>query len=236
MMVEIPSSQNPFRTVKIEWRSEETEGPSSVETCLGDVLLATVDRLIKMTRLLKRMLAEGAIESEGLNCAVLAEDLGAQEIVVTRCMLAPSVVDQLTQDVIRFPYRLKRIGDMLANILSCLQKKATNNVQFSPTALAELDLLFTGLQEILENLASAFSGSGIPDFASLRAREKLLSESLVSFRLEHWERLWAGDCSPKASAMYLDILDSVKWANEYLKKISETLIDSQAQTSASSGA
>lgn len=235
-MVQIPSRKNPFRTVKIEWRSDETQGPSSVETCLGDVLLATVDRLIKITRLIKCMLAEETVESIGQNCAVLAEDLGAQEIVVTRCMLAPSVAGRLAQDIIRFPYRLKRIGDMLANIVSCLEKKAKNNVEFSPTARAELDLLFTGLQEILKDLAFAFSGSAPPDLASLISREKLLGESLVSFRLDHWERLWAGDCSPKASAMYLDILDSVKWANEYLKKISETLIDSDAQTSASSGA
>lgn len=233
-MDDMPFQQSPFRIVKIEWHSEKGEESSSLETCLGDVLRATVDKLIEMTRLLKCMVAEGTNVADGAPCAILAKDVAIQEVVVTKCLLSPLAAGQLSQDVIRFPYRLKRIADMLANVLSCLEKKIEDGIEFSPLAHAELELLFTGLLDILENLGTAFSGSGAVDMASLVSQEKRLGESLVCFRLAHWERLWAGDCSPKASSMYLGILDSVKWANEYLKKICETLMCSEAQASASS--
>ncbi len=153
------SFQNPFRTLKIKWQPEGADEASSLEMCLGDVLFATVDKLIEMTRLLKCMSTETTTHEEKCTCAALAEEVHQQEMVVAKCLLSSAVAAELTNDVIRFPYRLERIGDMLERILSCFEKKAKDGIQFSAEAQAELELLFTALLEIMEDLGKAFAAS-----------------------------------------------------------------------------
>jgi Na+/phosphate symporter len=224
-MEDAPSYRNPFRTVRIKWRPGGADETSSLDVCLGDVLLATVRKLTEMLRMLKCISAEETSTTEKDKCALLAKEVHHQEIVVAECLLSPTVANQLTNDITRLPYRLERIGDMLENILLCLEKKAKDGIQFSAEAHAELDLLFAALLDIMEDLGKAFATSEIETQKSLIAQEKNLLETLASYRQAHWERLWSGACLPQASSMYLDILDSIKWANEYLKKISMTLLE-----------
>jgi Na+/phosphate symporter len=54
---------------------------------------------------------------------------------------------------------------------------------------------------------------------------KTMGQMLQDFRLAHWDRLAAGFCSPRASSMYLDILDSSRSINEYIEKMCLTLIE-----------
>jgi Na+/phosphate symporter len=224
-MEDAPSFRNPFRTLKIQWRPEGVDTGSSLDACLGDVLLATVDKLTEMVRLLKCMLAEGTGDAEKNTCRILAIEVHKQEIVVTKCLLTSAIAGKLTNDIMRFPYRLERIGDMLENVFSCFERKAKEGIQFSFAAQEELELLFSALLVILEDLRKTFAEVDTERLKSLIDQEKDLRESLACYRQAHWERLWSGACLPQASSLYLDILDSIKWANEYLRKISMTLLE-----------
>jgi Na+/phosphate symporter len=224
-MEDAPSFPAQFRTLKIKWRPEAADESSSLETCLGDVLFATVDKLVEMVRLIKRMSAQETSEAEKNTCAILAKEVHQQEIVVTKCLLSSAVTGQLTNDVTRFPYRLERIGDMLENVLACFEKKARDGIQFSLEAQEELVLIFSALLDIMEGLGKTFVASDTNRLKSLIDQEKSLREALACYRQAHWERLWSGACSPQASSLFLDILDSVKWTNEYLRKISMTLLE-----------
>jgi Na+/phosphate symporter len=227
-MEDAPSFRNPFRSMKIKWRPEGLDEGSPLDACLGDVLSATARKLMEMVRMLKCMAAEGTSDAEKSTCAILAKEIHQQEIVVTKCLLSSAVTGRLTNDVTRFPYRLERIGDMLENILACFEKKVRDGIQFTAEAQEELVLLFSALLDIMEDLEKTFSASDVSRLKSVIAEERSLREALACYRQAHWERLWSGVCSPHASSLFLDILDSVKWTNEYLIKISTTLLEHDA--------
>jgi Na+/phosphate symporter len=215
----------PFLTTEIKWSGEAADEALSLEICLEDVLRATVGKLTEMTRLLKCISTEATTDAEKKTCALLAKEVHRQEIVVTKCLLSSTAAQGLTNDVIRFPYRLERIGDMLENILSGFEKKARDDIQFSSAARAELGVLFDSLLDIMDSLGKAFVAPRADRLNSLISQENNLRETLACYRQAHWERLWSGACLPQASSLYLDILDSIKWANEYLRKITITLLE-----------
>jgi len=52
-----------------------------------------------------------------------------------------------------------------------------------------------------------------------------LAQMTIDFALSHEDRLIEGLCSPKASSLYLDILDSIKNTNRNVRSMTESLIN-----------
>ena len=126
--------------------------------------------------------------------------------------------------MIRFPYRLERIGDMLETILHCCRVKVDHDLHFSSTADEEVRQLFLVLDVMLTNLRDVLP---CPDRGSLEAmlnEGKRLSQMLGDFTSAHWDRLEKGEIPPEASSIYREILDAVTWANDYLEKMWTSLL------------
>ena len=158
-------------------------------------------------------------------CEELAHDVHHQEKILTRNLIASSVKEGLFKALIRFPYRFERIGDMFESILNCCRVKAKNGIPFSDKAYGEMEQMFHLLLEMMNNLRDAIR---IPNKLILEAiikDGKKLSEMFEEFKLAHWLRLESGYCAVEASSIYRDILDSVKSINEYLVKMSRTLLE-----------
>ena len=138
--------------------------------------------------------------------------------------------------LIRFPYRMERIGDMFESMLRCCRIKAADRVPFSDRAHEELDQTFKILGEMMVNLRDTLRIPNKVVLETIISEGKRLAQLLEDFKLAHWERLEAGYCSIDASSMYRDILDSAKSVGEYLVKMTETLLELGKTDSSSGGA
>ncbi|MBM3299774.1 MAG: hypothetical protein FJY85_07450 [Deltaproteobacteria bacterium] len=221
---------NPFRMLspKLNHEAQRLEKlhdePVQEAVSLEEGLLVMLSKLIEMVRLLSRCAIPGSNDLMN-RCATLAKEVHGQEKLLTRAMIASGVKGQVMKGLIRFPYRLERIGDMLESILDCFRIKARDEIAFSDKAYAELDQLFSTLEEMMLNLRDALQ---LPNKVLLEAivRDGIrLAESLEEFKLAHWERLESGYCAIEASSIYRDILDSAKSVNEYMVKMCETLLE-----------
>ncbi len=219
---------NPFRIISPKLDSEALrleelhEKPFSESVALQEGLLIMVSKIIEMTRLLSKALVSGSL-AQMEACERLAKDVHEQEKVLTRNLLSAGVKTQLS-DVIRFPYRLERVGDLLENILKCCRIKSRDGVPLGDAAHAELDRIFPILIEMLVNLRDAFLTTNRFLVDHIVNDGKKLSQALQDARLAHWERLERGFTAPQASSLYLDILDSVTGINEYIGKMCDRLV------------
>ncbi len=227
-MTEEKVQPNPFRVLVSELPLESPEEArpedASATPSVEDTLCSMLDDIIEMIRLLSSSLASGSTE-EMDRCELLAKRVHSQERVLTMRLLDPRFKDRLPKDLVRFPYRLERVGDMLENILTCSRLKARDAIPFTEEAHADLDELFSRLIEMMIAFKAAFVSPRADLLESVIGLGASIAEVLAGARAGHWERLWAGFCDPYASSKYLDILDSIKWTNEYVKKLAATLME-----------
>ena len=215
---------NPFRMISPKLDSEALrleelyEQPFSESVTLQKGLLIMISKIIEMTRLLSKCLVSGSQEQMDA-CDALARGVHEQEKALTRNLISSEMKTARLSDIIRFPFRLERIGDLLENILKCCRIKTGDGVPFGDKAHAELNQMLSLLAEMLVNLRDAFVTTNTVLVDHILADGKKLSQVIFDARLAHWVRLERGFCAPQASSLYLDILDSVTAINEYVAKM-----------------
>jgi len=215
---------NPFRILSPRHHAESLrmeelyQEPVSQSVPLGEGLMVMLSKLIEMTRLLSKAVTSGSADQMD-QCEALAQEVHDQEAFLTGNLVSGNVRKDLLKGLLRLPYRLERIGDMLESILDCCREKKRKGVRFSDKAHAELEQLFAMLMDMMKNLRDAFRLPNRILLEAILAQGNKLGQLLEDFKLTHWDRLEAGFCHVAASAMYREILDSTKDANEYVQKI-----------------
>lgn len=220
---------NPFRMMSPKLDSEALKlqelyrQPFSESFTVEKGVLVTISKIIEMTKLLAKYVHSGS-EAQFHDSASLAREVHAQERVLTRHILESGVKGAVLKGLLRFPYRLERVGDLQESILNAFHTKAKQGIPLNDKAHAELDRLFTLLAEILTNLRDAFVAPNKVLLDHIVDQTKQLSQLLDDFRLSHWERVEGGFCHAQATSMYLQVLDAFKATNEYVIKMTETLL------------
>jgi len=162
-----------------------------------------------------------------LVCERLADEIRRDEGVATSVIVGHSsaIGQNIFRIVVRFPSRVERIGHMCKNILNCCRIKAKQGIPFSDKALAELSGLFALELDMLTNLRDCLVVPNKILLQRIKEQGQELAQLVEDARFAHWTRLEAGFCSPSASSIYLEILDSFKFINEYINKMDQSLIE-----------
>ncbi len=232
---------NPFRMLSpdLNARAIRLEDlhtrPVSEPIPLQEGLLVMCSKIIEMMGLISKCVVSGS-EKQMDVCESLANEVHEQEKVLTTDLIDLKLTPEMRKGLIRFPYRIERIGDMLEDILHCCRLKAQKGFAFTDKAYVELDQLFGILVVMMTNLRDAFVAPNRVLLERIVTRSNKLSKMLLDFRFAHWTRLEGGFCSPRSSSAYLAILDSMTAINEYLKKISTTLLELGTTSSADESA
>ncbi len=220
---------NPFRLISPKLNAEASrldeiyESRPQEMTCLEEGLLVMLKKLHTMADLLYKCLLMGDPEKMG-NCATLMEEIREEEKALTNALVcSPMTTGEVLKTVLLFPAKLERAGEALAEILDIAKRKAADGIPFSDKANDELKRLFDLLCEVLKNFKDLLATLNPSLIDILIAQEKELAQMTVDFALAHEERLIDGFCVPKASALYMGILDSAKGVDEYILNMTESL-------------
>jgi phosphate:Na+ symporter len=219
---------NPLRILSLRLDREavrlDDRRTAPQEVSFEESLITTAGKIMDIIRLISKCIVTGDT-SEMDRGAALAEDVHQQEKMLTKNLLSSGVRGELFKGLVRFPSRLERIGDSLETILRCCRIKAREGISFSDKAEEELGQLFAMLLEMMNNVRDAFRTPNKLFLESIISQGRQLTGMLGDSRLAHWERMEAGFCSPRASSVFLEVLDSMKLMNEYIQKMCNTLIE-----------
>ncbi len=221
---------NPFRIISPKLDAEASrlaeiyEHPPAEVTCLEEGLLIMIAKLAEMAGLIyKSLILADPVKIE--RCERLAREIHQEEKGLTGDLVcSPATAGDILKTVILFPGRLERAGDCMESIIYVVKTKARDGIPFSDKALTELEQLFDLLTKILTNFGDLMLTRNRTLADDLLAEQSKLGQMTVDFALAHEDRLIGGVCSPKASSLFLDILDSVKNVNGHLRKLTESML------------
>ncbi|MDQ7781319.1 MAG: hypothetical protein RDU20_00475 [Desulfomonilaceae bacterium] len=221
---------NPFRLISPTLDSEASrieelyETPPTDVTCLEEGLLVMCSKLIEMTDCVRKSLILS--DSERMTvCEILGKEVHDEEKGLTGDLVCyPDTKGKVLKAIVLFPGHLERVGDLIEAILNVSRIKARDGIPFSDKALKELQDLFALFTEVLKTFRDVILNRNRNVLENLLTQNNKLAQMTVDFALAHEDRLLEGLCSPKASSLYLDILDSIKGANAHIKQMSEVLL------------
>lgn len=138
---------------------------------------------------------------------------------------APDLGKNIFKTVVRFPSRMERISIMLANMLDCCRVKAGEGLRFSDEAQKEITEIFQLVSDMLRKLRDTLM---IPDkflLGQIRFDTRRLEHLIEDARLSNWDRTEVHVCRPLEASLYVEILDSFRNVNEYIGKMSQSLLE-----------
>lgn len=222
---------NPFRLISPKLDSEASrleeiyESPPEEVTCLEEGLLIMMNKIIRLTGLIRKslLIADATKVDE---CKKLAQEIHDEEKGLTGDLVCdPNVTrGDVLRTVVLFPARLERVGDLLESMLNVACFKAEQGVAFSDKADKELDDLFGLFSDILTNFHDVLVTRNHALLEHILEQCKKFAQLAVDARLAHEDRLLEGLCSPKASSLFLDLLDSMKSAKRNVREMAESLL------------
>ncbi|WP_041286508.1 hypothetical protein [Desulfomonile tiedjei] len=220
---------NPFRIIspKLDaeaMRVDESHAVKATEmTCLEEGLLIMLDKLIEMTTLMHKCMIE--VDRDKLvKFGELAEEIHEKEKGLTGDLVcSPSTTGEVLRTLVLFPGHFGRIGDMLERIIEVASAKARDGIYFSEKAHEELARLHKTFLDILSNFRTVLVNRDRELLDYVISKGETFNQMTLDFALAHRDRLLEGLCFPKASALYLNILDSAKVANGHIMDMSRSL-------------
>lgn len=222
---------NPFRLISPKLDAEASrleqmfEAPPEEVTCLEEGLLIMTAKLVELTGLIHKALIMPKPEKLE-DCERLAREIHDEEKGLTGDLVCNprETTGDVLKVVVLFPGRLERVGDLLESIVNVIRIKTQSGVPFSDKAMIELNQLFDLFSEMLTNFRDAILTRNRTLLEKIVQQGRRVAEMAIEFSLSHEDRLIEGICSPKASSLFLDILDSVKSGATHVREMSEALL------------
>ena len=153
-----------------------------------------------------------------------------KEISENEKILTPEFVEKAKENpdlrvYVIVPGHIERIGHSIGNIIRCTRVKIREGISFSDRAVSEITFLMERLQEVLKNVSDIIlaRNSILREYVKESVAE--MGRSANGFANLHEERLIEGLCAPKASPLFLDILDAIKVIAWHAKEIAEKLTE-----------
>ena len=124
---------------------------------------------------------------------------------------------------------LERVADHAENIVEYAEIKMRKDVKFTKVAEQELLNMSNKVTEALEKAITAFETAD-----KEMAREVILIEQVVDtyeedYKKNHIRRLTKGNCSPRASMLFTDLITNFERVADHATNIAYAVLEGQSQ-------
>ena len=143
--------------------------------------------------------------------------------IMTKYSRGENLSDEIT--IGRIPSHLERIGDNIELLLRCGGSIIQDGVCFSDRAISEINTLFDKAIEILQFAGDALMTNDKEKLLKVREEGRKFQEIIGEYSLTHYDRLIEGVCMPKASSLYLAMLDYLSGIEKHIRNIVERMED-----------
>ena len=127
------------------------------------------------------------------------------------------------EHLVFLPAALERIGDSVEALARCVQTIHREGVPFSERAVAEVRELFDHALELVGGITAAIRSGGGSSLPHTRSAGEEFQKRSDQVALAHQERLLQGVCAPRASSIFLSMLDSFREIERYTCRVSRDL-------------
>jgi phosphate uptake regulator len=161
----------------------------------------------------------------------LGQQLRQQEPAVTTSAGVPTRRSEEGQGLFLVPVHLERIGDNLELVVRALTTVLREGIPFTERAVKELNTLFAKALELLEGVRDGIATQNPLLLRSLQTEGRYYRELVTEYGLFHQQRLIEGVCLPKASSIFVALLDYLQGIEEHSGQIAAKLLGGSASGS-----
>ena len=127
------------------------------------------------------------------------------------------------ENLVFLPAALERIGDSVEALARCVQGMHRDGIPFSERAVTEVRELFDRALELVNGVAAAIRTGDASCLHRTRAAGEEFQTRSDQVALAHQERLLQGVCAPRASSIFLSMLDAFREIERYTRRVSRDL-------------
>ncbi|MFH1678786.1 MAG: PhoU domain-containing protein [Candidatus Omnitrophota bacterium] len=120
---------------------------------------------------------------------------------------------------------LEEIGDYVKDMIERIEIKIKERLFFSEEALSEYTHLYNVVQTALSDVVKSLKLDDKNFSRRILGDEEHVDRLLIRYRNTHTKRLLSGICDPRASNMYLDLLDFTAQIFRHTKAIASNTLD-----------
>lgn len=118
---------------------------------------------------------------------------------------------------------IERIGDYCSNICDNSKEMKTNGVNFSSAARDELDEAFSLIEQMVLDSTLALRNADVLLAGKIMAMEEEIDVMEDKLRASHLERLNVGECDPRSTVIFLEIIHTMERIADHCKNIAEVV-------------
>lgn len=118
---------------------------------------------------------------------------------------------------------IERIGDYCSNICDNSQDMQKNGVTFSPSAVAELDEAFGLIEQMVLDSTLALRNDDLVLAGKIMSMEEQIDLMEDKLRASHLERLISGQCDPRSTVIFLEIIHTMERIADHCKNIADVV-------------
>ncbi len=162
-------------------------------------------------------------EATRLGRLVHKQEQGVLERLARQSVAARVAGEAVDEDVVFVPMHLERIAENVERLASSTVKVVREGTLFTDRAMREVGGLLALAIAILESVRDAI-GTANPVLVRYVIEEGRTCETLVNdYAHFHEKRLIEGVCQPRASSIYLMMLDDIRGVEWHARQIAEKL-------------
>ena len=120
----------------------------------------------------------------------------------------------------------ERISDYACNLCDSARELQQKNMQFSPKAETELDILSSALREAVDISFDAFKSNNKNEADKVEPLEELIDTLAVELKARHIRRLREGKCTIELGFAHSDILNNLERVADHCSNIAVDVIQS----------
>lgn len=158
---------------------------------------------------------EGIIDTMAHEITNHLIELSNQEISDSQKLKITSLISNVTS--------LERIGDLAEDIADHAENVIEDNIEFTDTAIEEINVMFDKVMTALETALEAFENEDEVLIERVTFLEDEVDNLEKTFRKQHIKRLNSKECAPKASIIFLDVIGYLERISDHAVKIATGL-------------
>ena len=120
----------------------------------------------------------------------------------------------------------ERISDYACNLCDSARELHQKNMQFSPKAETELDILSSAVREAVDISFDAFKSNNKNEADKVEPLEELIDTLAVELKARHIRRLREGKCTIELGFAHSDILNNLERVSDHCSNIAVDVIQS----------
>ncbi len=152
-----------------------------------------------------------------------ADKAGSRAATMTEVLVEERKEEPRAALYVSVPSHMARMGAGLLRIADSLKTKTKENVLFSDRADSEVTYMFERIRDILVNARDMVLAPNTLVARHMEESQRAVDKIALEYSTKHEERLIEGLCAPKASQLYLEMLDSFKNIAWHAKEIAQDL-------------